>query len=108
MFVPAADATCLRQGDILASIPFPLIRPQAFAAMGTYAPIGGDGGVPRFDPVTSTHREDPYCLTVQGLWRLGFGAIVSQCCDLAPRNNRVLLPTIAIARLVAIITCNPE
>jgi len=102
MFVPEADPTCLRQGDILASIPFPLIKPQAFSAMGTYVPIGGDRGLPRFEPVTSTHRDDPNWLTVQGLWRVGFGVVISQCCDLTPRNGRILLPTIAVARLVPI------
>jgi hypothetical protein len=70
--------------------------------MGTYHPFGGDGGAPLFKPVTSTHREDSDWLTLQNLWRLGFAAVISQCCDLAPRNGRVLLPTIALARLVPI------
>ena len=102
MFAAEADPNCLRQGDILASLPFPLIKPQALAAIGTYNPIGGEGGAPLFTPVTSSHREDPGWLTLQNMWRLVFGAVISQCCDLAPRNGRILLPAVALARLVPI------
>jgi hypothetical protein len=102
MFVADADPTCLRQGDILAGLPYLLIRPQALTAIGMYHHVGGDDGAPLFKPITSTHREDPEWLTVQSLGRLGFAAVISQCCDLAPRNGRVLLPTIALARLVPI------
>jgi hypothetical protein len=102
MFVADPDSTCLRQGDILANLPYPLIRPHAFTAMGTYQPIGGDEGKALFNPITSSHRDDTDWLTLQNLWRLGFAAVISQCCDLAPRNDRVLLPTIALARLVPI------
>jgi len=101
MFVTEADTTCLRQGDILSNVPFPLIKPQEFAAIGTYSPTGGpDGGV-LFRPVESTVREQVW-FTSQILTRLSFAAVISQCCDLAPRNARILLPTIALARLVPI------
>lgn len=102
MFAAAPDLSSLRQGDILANLPYPLISPLSFTAIGTYHSTGGNGSEALFKPLKSKHREDPDWLTLQNLWRLGFAAVVSQCCDLAPRNGRILLPTIALARLVPI------
>jgi hypothetical protein len=102
MFVAEADTACLRQGDILANLPFPLIRPQEFPALGTYRPMDGVEGGALFRPIESMHRDDPGWLTSQLQTRTSFAAVISQCCDVAPRNNRILLPMIAFARLVPI------
>ena len=100
MFVGDADLTCLRQGDILANIPFPQVATEKIAFLGR-ASIHQVGDL-TFSPHSSLIRELPM-YTCQFEARIGFAAVVSQCCDLEPREgNRITQPTIAVARLVPI------
>jgi hypothetical protein len=48
------------------------------------------------------HRSDGEWTTAVAPVRFGFCAVVSNCCDLEPRNGRVLAPAVLLARLVRI------
>lgn len=101
MFVPAADATCLRQGDILSDIVFPRLSSSEITILGRI--VGSSStAVPNLLPVTNSHRNDPNWVVAQVPARLSFCAVLSQCCDLEPRNDRLLMPTFIVARLLPI------
>src|SRR5690349_21244782 len=97
MFINDADTTCLRQGDILANIPFPMAAAQKTSFLGT-ASIHAPGDL-AFAPQSKVIRNLPmYVCQVEA--RIGFGAVITQCCDLEPRDgNRIEQPMIAVARL---------
>ena len=100
MFVCDADLTYLRQGDILANIPFPQLATERTAFLGR-ASIHRVGDL-TFSPHSSVIRDLPM-YTCQFEARIGFAAVISQCCDLEPREgNRIAQPAIAVARLVPI------
>lgn len=100
MFIAAPDMTCLRQGDILANIPFPQIETQKTEFLGK-ASLENVGAL-IFNPHSNIVRNLPmYKCQLQA--RIGFAAVVSQCCDLEPRaGNRINQPTIGLARLTPI------
>jgi hypothetical protein len=100
MFIDVADLRSLRQGDILANIPFPQLITLKTAFLST-ASIEKIGPL-TFSPSVETSRNAPmYTCQVQA--RIGFAAVISQCCDLEPREgNRITQPTIAVVRLVTI------
>jgi hypothetical protein len=100
MFLNDADMTCLRQGDILANIPFPQIVTKDTAFLGS-ASLHQLGDL-AFSPKSATVRALPM-YTCQLQSRIGFAAVISQCCDLEPHDgNRIQQPTIALARLAPI------
>ena len=100
MFVDSPDLTCLRQGDILANIPFPQIVTRRTLFLGA-ASLERPGDL-SFNPHSPTVRELPM-YTCQVESRIAFAIIISQCCDLEPREgNRIEQPTIALARLAPI------
>jgi hypothetical protein len=96
MFVPDADMACLRQGDILCNIPFPLISFSELQILGTFS------GESVFTATPRTHRNDSRWLTGQVPVRMCSCAVISQCCDLEPRHNKIRMPTFVVARLQAI------
>lgn len=100
MFIDNPDLTCLRQGDILANIPFPqLVTERAFFLGAASLHRVGDLA---FTPHVGIVRSLPM-YTCQLEARIGFAAVISQCCDLEPREgNRIGQPTIALSRLVPI------
>ena len=102
MFVRDADMTCLRQGDILSSTPFPLLRSEDIAFLGRIDRQQPQLPTPALSALTRTIRNDPNWLTVQLPVRLSFCAVISQCCDLEPRHGKILLPSFAVARLIPI------
>lgn len=99
MFLQVADADCLRQGDILQGIPFPRLASGEVAILGRLTPETSQPDVPKLSAITNTHREDQNWLLAQVPVRLSYCAIVSQCCDLEPRNGKLDIPTFAAARL---------
>jgi hypothetical protein len=101
MFVEVADATCLRQGDILGGIPFPRLNSAELRILGTIGP-GPQPAVPTLAAKTNTHRDDANWLVAQYPARLSFCAVLSQCCYLEPRNGQVRIPAFSLARLIAI------
>jgi hypothetical protein len=100
MFIDQPDQTCLRQGDILANIAFPQLATAKTAFLGS-ASLHAPGEL-RFAPhLKEVRRQQMYTCQVET--RIGFGTIITQCCDLAPREgNRIEQPTIALARLVPV------
>jgi hypothetical protein len=92
------DGTCLRQGDILKDVVFPLLAAEEVVFLGTIDPQGSDGTF-KFRPKQVAHRKSA-AWQCQLLARMGFAAVISQCCDLEPRHGKILQPTIALARLI--------
>src|ERR1035441_5990018 len=100
MFLADADLDrqSLRQGDILDGILFPLLAAESILFLGTRHPVTG-GTALALQPKEMMHRNSP-AWTCQLMTRIGYGAVISQCCDLEPRNGRIIQPTVALARLV--------
>jgi len=100
MFVQDADATCLRQGDVLKDILFPLLAPQEIAILGRFT-VGED--LPRpLSAIARVHRNDSNWLTAQVPVRPSYCCVASQCCDLEPRHEKIRMPAFVIARLIQV------
>jgi hypothetical protein len=113
MYVNAAqmEKDCLRQGDILDAIPFPIFESES-AMLGK---IDHGSGIeipyPKIVVIPREHRSQKDCVTMQMKTRFAPGAVVAHCCELELRNGKCLLPMITIARLVplkASIVKEPE
>ncbi len=102
MFVSEADRRSLRQGDILAAVPVPLLRVDGIAFISRVSPGRLGTPVPGVVPTTHVWREDPHWLTAQLPVRLSFCAVISQCCDLEPRHEKISIPSFAVARLIPV------
>ena len=93
--------TCLRQGDILGNLPFPVLRSGKLSFVGKIDPpsLGTDS---TFVPQAEESRGRLY--SIQTPARIVFAAVISQCCDIAPRRGGKIegQHTIALARLVSI------
>ena len=63
MFVHDADMSCLRQGDVLEHIPFPLLASQELSVLGRIAYYAGS--TPSLSAIARLHRDDPSWLTAQ-------------------------------------------
>jgi hypothetical protein len=99
MFIGDADMTCLRQGDILKNVPYPLlntieIRLLSSAPAEAWKPS-------EFRAHETNFRESP-AWTCQSMVRICFAAVISQCCDIAPHHGKIPQQTIALARLIPI------
>jgi hypothetical protein len=101
MSLQDADMTCLRQGDILRDIPVPLLASQEILILGRIDP-SASGSAPALSAVTKAHRQDPNWLTAQLPVRRCYCVVISQCCDLAARNQRIPMPAFAVGRLIAV------
>lgn len=111
MFVRDADKRCLRQGDILERVPYPLLASAEMSVLGRFVKPTQPSGVPDITAVTRVHRDDPNWLVAQLPIRLSFVAVISQCCDLEPRHGKLLMPAFSVARLIPIpkaITEDPQ
>jgi hypothetical protein len=93
------DTTSLRQGDILAGIPFPLLDRQSLTILGAIQENYDYTGLPIISARTHKHRFDNEWVTAQLPIRFGLCAVLSNCCDLEPRNGKILARTITLARL---------
>jgi hypothetical protein len=98
------EKNCLRQGDIIEAIPFPIMDVDV-AILGK---IDADSGIqvphPRIVTIPREHRAQQDCLTMQVKTRLAPGAVISHCCELELRNGKCLLPMIALARILPVKT----
>jgi hypothetical protein len=105
MFIPLAemDKVCLRQGDILEIVPFPIIDSE-FSLLGKIDEEVEVQTVPKLVAVAREHRNSKDCLTAQVKMRLAPGAVLAHCCELELRNGKCLLPAIPIARLIPVKT----
>jgi hypothetical protein len=93
------DIASLRQGDILEGVPFPLLELAKVNVLGAIAQSVNFDTVPQISPKTHQHRDDPDWTTAVVPVRFGFCAVLSNCCDLEPRNGRVQTHAVALARL---------
>lgn len=96
MFLPSADATCLRQGDILRDVPIPLLSIQRLVLLGVENVSGQQPGL---TAATSDYSDGAPCLTGQVPIRKQYCAVVTQCCDLEAPKGKPRSPFIAVARL---------
>lgn len=93
------DVASLRQGDILEGVPFPLLEREQMRVLGEIAPDQDFTSVPALAAKLHPHRNDPEWTTATAPVRFGFCAVLSNCCDIEPRNGRVLARMIVLARL---------
>lgn len=93
------DIASLRQGDILEGVPFPLLEQAKLNILGTIPQDADFNNLPVISPKIHVHREEQDWITAVAPVRFGFCAVLSNCCDLEPRNGRVLTHAVALARL---------
>jgi hypothetical protein len=97
---PGFDAASLRQGDILAGIPFVLLEHAKTHIIARVLEDYPFGGPPHLQCHMQNHRDDAEWVLIQALAKYGFCSIISHCCDLEPRaGGRVVTPAINFARL---------
>jgi hypothetical protein len=102
MFLEDADKTCLRQGDIIANVLYPLMVTEDIRFMGVMDSNDLENKPLPFRADTPLYRNLP-CLTCQLNIRIGYAAIVSNCCDIEPENNRIRRThNFVLARLISI------
>lgn len=93
------DIASLRQGDILAGIPFPLMENSELLVSGALANEYDYLLPPALVAKTREHRGDREWVTAQVPVRFCFCAVLSNCCDLEPRAGRVQAHAVTLARL---------
>jgi hypothetical protein len=91
------DRKCLRQGDILSALPFPIIDSE-LAILGRLQ----DAEIPQpsIRTIPREHRKKQDCFTGQIKMRMSMVAVISHCCELEIRSGKLLLPSVAVARLI--------
>lgn len=104
MFLQDADMERdrLRQGDILARIPFPLLETEKLTVLGQIQPGGADLPYPVINTRLHRHREDPHFFWGQLPLRMSLCAVLSNCCEVEPRHGKLLQPAFVVARLIPI------
>ena len=93
------DETSLRQGDILAGVPFALMDHGKMRVLGAIAQDYDYAALPSISAKTHEERADEGWVTIQVPARFGLCAVLSNCCDLEPRDGRVQAYTVTLARL---------
>ena len=94
------DAGCLRQGDILSGIPFPLLEHGKIRVLGGLQTEDHCGdGLPDVAVSSIELNKDKNWVTIQVPARFGFCAILTHCCELEPRNGKIRNPMLTLARL---------
>ena len=96
------DFASLRQGDILEAVPFPLLESANLQLLGEVEPNKDFTSVPSLTASLRTHREDREWTTALVPLRFGRCAVLSNCCDLEPRNGKVQTHAVVLARLRSI------
>jgi hypothetical protein len=67
--------------------------------LGAVAQIANNAALPSISPKTHKHRDDKDWVTIQVPARFGLCAVLSNCCDLEPRDGRVQAYAVTLARL---------
>src|ERR1035438_9055646 len=93
---------CLRQGDVLDAIPFPLFDGESVVLGKIDHRAGIEIPHPKIVAVPREHRGGQDCITMQVKTRFSPGTVLAHCCELQLRNEKCLLPMISIARVVAV------
>jgi hypothetical protein len=105
------DVATLRQGDILEGVPFPLIDHTTLQLLGTIHLDRDFNGLPELAAKTHKQRQDNEWLTGLIPIRFGFCIVLSNCCDLEPRDGKIPAPVFTLARLHPIpeaLRSNPD
>lgn len=97
------DVGCLRQGDILTAVPFPLVDDE-LVALGTLDHESLHPPHPVLTTLPREHRGRTDCFTGQVKMRLVPCAVISHCCDLELRHGNVNLLMVTVARLIPVKT----
>jgi len=98
MFVDVADQLNLRQGDILRDTVFPVL---SHSEVKFFVEAKSSEHSLTFRVSEKHERKAPLYFAHIPV-RIGFAAVISQCCDLEPHNGHIQQPTFALARLVPI------
>jgi hypothetical protein len=93
------DNAALRQGDILAGIPYPLLEQGKIQVLGAIPQDYASAGLPNISSKTHTHRTETDWVTLMVPARFCFCAVLSNCCDLEPRNGNVRAHAVVLARV---------
>jgi hypothetical protein len=93
------DEASLRQGDILAGVPFPLLEHGKMHVLGAIAHDYDYTALPAISAKTHAHRADANWVTIQVPARFGLSAVLSNCCDLEPRDGHIQAYSVILARL---------
>jgi hypothetical protein len=93
------DVATLRQGDILEGVPFALVDHRTIQLLGTILMDRDFNALPEISATTHKEREDNEWLTAMVPVRFGFCIVLSNCCDLEPRDGRISSPVFNLARL---------
>jgi hypothetical protein len=93
------DVASLRQGDILEGVPFPLMDHGKINVLGSVAQDRDYNALPPLSAKTHQHRDDREWVTAVIPVRFGFCTVLSNCCDLEPREGRIQAPVLTLARL---------
>ncbi|MGA6984853.1 MAG: hypothetical protein WBZ01_02260 [Terriglobales bacterium] len=93
------DVANLRQGDILEGIPFPLIDHSTLQVLGAIKLDRDFNALPEIAAKTHKQRQDAEWLTALVPVRFGFCIVLSNCCDLEPRDGTISAPVFNLARL---------
>jgi hypothetical protein len=89
----------LRQGDILTGIPFPLLDYRSLTVLGSLAVDYDYNAVPAISPRTHVHRFDNQWVTAQMPVRFCPCCVLSNCCELEPRDGQIQARMVTLARL---------
>jgi hypothetical protein len=89
----------LRQGDVLAGIPYPLLERSKTHVLGEIAEDYDYTALPAISSKTHEHRGEPGWVMIQVPAQFCFCAVLSNCCDLEPRGGRVRAHAVTLARL---------
>jgi len=95
----AFDDAALRQGDILAGVPYPQLEHAKTVILGEIAQEYEYAALPAISPKTQVHRTEDGWVTIQVPAKFCFCAVLSNCCDLEPRGGKVRPAGVTLARL---------
>ena len=101
MYLPDEELNrrCLRQGDIVTGVLFPIIDDELLVLGRIERPVIPH---PTLTLLPREHRNRDDCFTAQVKMRVAPGAVLAHCCELELRNGRCLLPSVAFARVLPV------
>jgi hypothetical protein len=94
------DIASLRQGDILEGVPFPLLESAKMHVLADISQTESFSTIPVLSPRLHELRGDNEWTTTVSPVRFGFCTVLSNCCDLEPRQGgKVRTHAVVLARL---------
>jgi hypothetical protein len=96
---PGFDDAALRQGDILAGVPYPQLEHAKTFVLGEIAQEYDYTALPAILPKTHVHRGEDGWVTIQVPAKFCFCAVLSNCCDLEPHGGKIRAHAVTLARV---------